>query len=229
MDIMYANSRPLSQMILSGEKTIDFRKQRPKHLNTDDTIYIYESGRNHGAKAVVGQCRLQEIIPICGENGKEPFPAFGAYTPMLYFLKQIKKDIVLHDRVKQIFDQYDPILTKRYKRGYILEFLFSPEDLLNIKTNGEPVDTWKLMNQQAWHILEQRKKARELIQECDEWLTHIGFYNEYGESQYRFMLLLSDPVTYEKPISINKFRTLNNKPLSHPPQSYLYVTSAYNN
>ena len=35
-------------------------------------------------------------------------------------------------------------------------------------------------------ILKENEKSHEIMKECDEWLTKIGFYNECCESYYKY-------------------------------------------
>ena len=54
MSIIISIYKHWTQMILNKEKPIEFRTKLPKDFKTGDKIYIYETARYGGARAIVG-------------------------------------------------------------------------------------------------------------------------------------------------------------------------------
>ncbi len=58
INILLSVRRPFSGKILSGEKTLELRKNMPRLRGREfETIWLYESGKD-GERAIIGKCRL---------------------------------------------------------------------------------------------------------------------------------------------------------------------------
>lgn len=62
-----------------------------------------------------------------------------------------------------------------------------------------------------------------LCEKIKEWGKKIGFYNKNGVSDWEYLILLDNPVLFDFPKPINKFKTLAGKIIEKAPQSYCYV------
>lgn len=62
--ILLSIKRPYSRLILDGKKTIELRKNHPRHLNKN--VYLYESG-NDGEKMIIGKCYSPYYTQISDE------------------------------------------------------------------------------------------------------------------------------------------------------------------
>ena len=110
MDIVISIYNHWSQMILSGEKPIEFRTKLPNDFKSGDKIYIYETARYGGARAIVGECVVDYIIPVLSSIKNNKWPIYGAYPFIDYYFEHIKgdKDIAEHYRkLKKEFDTYE--------------------------------------------------------------------------------------------------------------------------
>ena len=58
INILLSVRQPFSRKILSGEKTLELRKNMPRLRGREfETIWLYESGKD-GERAIIGKCRL---------------------------------------------------------------------------------------------------------------------------------------------------------------------------
>jgi len=64
MDILLSVRKEYLDKILSGEKTLEIRKNAPKQH--PGRIWLYESGRRDGEKRIVGSCWLRGCIVVDG-------------------------------------------------------------------------------------------------------------------------------------------------------------------
>lgn len=64
INILLSVRRPFSQKILSGEKTWELRKTKPRLKRGGPVkIWLYESGKD-GERAIIGWCRLEYLIIV---------------------------------------------------------------------------------------------------------------------------------------------------------------------
>lgn len=221
MDIIISIYRHWSNMIFDGKKPLEFRTKLPNDISIGDTIYIYETAKHGGARAVVGKCKIKNIINVLRDDGK--WPTFGCYPFIDYFCEHIKKD----EKSAKIYrDVKAEFLYKfeNYKHGYIIDFAFCEEELEHIRKCGKPIDLWQIADyDKVQSILKKNEISHNLIKECDDWLTKIGFYNECLESYYKYAFVLDEIEKFDKPILITDFLDKNNNPISRPPQSWMYT------
>ena len=221
MNVMYSLYKHWCDMILSGEKPLEFRTKLPKNLKPGTKIYLYETRKHGGAGAVVGECTVQDIIPVLSEDGK--WPICGNFPFLEYYCETIIKDEAMAEHIHKCKEEFKG-KPKHYRYGYITKYMFSPESLDSIRQTGEPMDIMQLNIKERDKLLKDFEVADKLERACDEWLEHIGFYNEYGETNYRYGLVLSNPVRYETPKPIIDFQYSNGETIQTPPQSYCYAT-----
>jgi predicted transcriptional regulator len=210
-------------MILNGEKTIEFRTRLPKNMHSGTTIYIYETANKGGSKKVVGECKVDYIIPVLNENKK--WPIYGAYPFIDYFFENIKGDkekAEHYKKLKEEFDKYD-----KYRYGFILGYAFSEYELESLRKEGTFVDTWKIFDTKLVRkIIDDNDYSNKQIEECDNWLRKIGFYNDFEESYYEYGIVLKDVVKYNVPKELSEFIGTNNEKITRPPQSWMYARKA---
>lgn len=221
MNILLPLYKKWSEMILAGEKPLEFRTRLPKDFEVGTTIYLYETLKNGGCGRVVGECRVNQILNVQNKAGK--WPTFGAYPFIDYYYEHVACDKEKAEHLRRIKEQFADKFP-RYKYGFILQYAFSEDNLNNILQNGEPIDTWKIMDIKKVHkILDDIELGNKAIEECDKWLTKIGFYNEMEESYYKYGIELTNIVRYPTPKSLSDFTDRHGMPIKKAPQSFQYV------
>lgn len=64
INILISVRRPFSGKILSGEKTWELRKNKPRIPREEHvTLWTYESGKD-GEWAIIGKCRMVSYVPM---------------------------------------------------------------------------------------------------------------------------------------------------------------------
>ena len=206
-------------MILSGEKTLEFRTRLPKDFHIGEKIYFYETSRQNGRKMVVGEATVKDIISVCNKDGK--WPMVGCYPFTEYYFSEIKKDEKMYNLYKSLKEELGNL--KQYKYGYLMGYFQSPKEIQSLRENGSLIDTFKLSNKEAWEVIDANNKSDKTAQEIDDWLTKIGFYNKYEETNYKYAYVLDNIIRYEKPKNISEFKNKNGEIIKNPPQSYIYT------
>ena len=206
-------------MILRGEKTLEFRTRLPKDFYIGEKIYFYETSRQNGRKMVVGEATVKDIISVCNKDGK--WPMVGCYPFTEYYFSEIKKDEKMYNLYKSLKEELGNL--KQYKYGYLMGYFQSPKEIQSLRENGSLIDTFKLSNKEAWEVIDANNKSDKTAQEIDDWLTKIGFYNKYEETNYKYAYVLDNIIKYEKPKNISEFKNKNGEIIKNPPQSYIYT------
>ena len=206
-------------MILRGEKTLEFRTRHPKDFHIGEKIYFYETSRQNGRKMVVGEATVKDIISVCNTDGK--WPMVGCYPFTEYYFSEIKKDEQLYTLYKSLKEELGNL--KQYKYGYLMGYFQSPKEIQSLRENGSLIDTFKLSNKEAWEVIDANNKSDKTAQEIDNWLTRIGFYNKYDETNYKYAYVLDNIIRYKKPKNISEFKNKNGENIKNPPQSYIYT------
>lgn len=221
MDIIISIYNHWSNMILDGRKPLEFRSKIPSNISVGDTIYIYETTKYKGAGAIVGKCKIKDIINVLRDDGK--WPTFGCYPFIDFYCEHIRKDSIsakIYRDVKQEF-LYN---FENYKHGYIIDFAFCNDELEHIRKHGKPIELMTIPNfEYVQQILKENEKSHTIMKECDEWLTEIGFYNECCESYYKYAFVLDEIEKFDVPIPISNFVDKNNNPINRAPQSWMYT------
>ena len=219
MNIIISLYKHWSNMILSGEKTLEFRTRLPKDFHIGEKIYFYETSRQNGRKMVVGEATVKDIISVCNKDGK--WPMVGCYPFTEYYFSEIKKDEKMYNLYKSLKEELGNL--KQYKYGYLMGYFQSPKEIQSLRENGSLIDTFKLSNKEAWEVIDANNKSDKTAQEIDDWLTKIGFYNKYEETNYKYAYVLDNIIRYEKPKNISEFKNKNGESIKNPPQSYIYT------
>ena len=219
MNIIISLYKHWSDMILSGEKTLEFRTRLPKDFHIGEKIYFYETSRQNGRKMVVGEATVKDIISVCNKDGK--WPMVGCYPFTEYYFSEIKKDEKMYNLYKSLKEELGNL--KQYKYGYLMGYFQSPKEIQSLRENGSLIDTFKLSNKEAWEVIDANNKSDKTAQEIDDWLTKIGFYNKYDETNYKYAYVLDNIIKYEKPKNISEFKNKNGESIKNPPQSYIYT------
>ena len=219
MNIIISLYKHWSDMILRGEKTLEFRTRLPKDFHIGEKIYFYETSRQNGRKMVVGEATVKDIISVCNKDGK--WPMVGCYPFTEYYFSEIKKDEKMYNLYKSLKEELGNL--KQYKYGYLMGYFQSPKEIQSLRENGSLIDTFKLSNKEAWEVIDANNKSDKTAQEIDDWLTKIGFYNKYDETNYKYAYVLDNIIKYEKPKNISEFKNKNGEIIKNPPQSYIYT------
>lgn len=221
MNVMYSLYKHWCDMILSGKKPLEFRTKLPKDMHPGTKIYLYETKKHGGAGTVVGECTVQDIISVLSENGK--WPICGNFPFLEYYCETILQDDDMAEHIRMCKAEFKA-KPENYRYGYITKYMFSPESLDSIRQTGAPLDLMKLNMQERDKLLRDFAVADRLEQACDDWLTTIGFYNAYGETNYRYGLVLTNPIRYNTPKDITDFVNPKGEHIQVPPQSYCYAS-----
>ena len=143
----------------------------------------------------------------------------GFYNFLGYYVENILKDEDLLTRVKEIYD-YD---LPNYTHGYKFYFLYCPEVLDKLKVENKLPDLLSMSTEDANKQLKAEEKSQQLISDCDAWLSSIGYYNYDGESYYKNYIEIENPIRYKEPLDLSMFKGMDNKSITHAPQSWRYV------
>ena len=145
----------------------------------------------------------------------------GCYPFTEYYFAEIKKDEKMYNLYKSLKEELGNL--KQYKYGYLMGYFQSPKEIQSLRENGSLIDTFKLSNEEAWEVIYANNKSDKTAQEIDNWLTKIGFYNKYDETNYKYAYVLDNIIRYEKPKNISEFKNKNGENIKNPPQSYIYT------
>lgn len=198
----------LGKRYYSFRKSFEFRTKLPANLKTGDKIYIYEPLKRGGSGKVVGEFIVGDIIK-CDYR-------FGSTAFIEYFCRNILKNEDYAEKFKRMLDAEDC----HYKGSNIKYALDdasvqyieehkdwpNPETYIFDKTRTKNIDTAECV----WNL-------------CDEWLKRQGFYNEFGESNYKYALEVLNHVQYSTPKLLADFKKLDGSVIEKAPQSFLYV------
>ena len=221
MDILYSLHKKWSNKIFDLTKPIEFRTKLPKDLKQNTKIYIYETSKNDGCQKVIGECRVDYIINVLSPEGKWPF--VGCCPFLEYYFYNIKKDFEtarVYENVRKRFENK----STNYKYGYVFQYAFSEENLKSIEETGSAIDTFTILNfNEVKKLLDDIDISDKHMKEVDNWLTSIGFYDEYDETNYRYGIVLIYVVKYNTPLSLDNFVNKDGQTVVRPPQSYMYV------
>ena len=221
MDILMSLYKQWADMILSGEKPIEFRTRLPKDFSVGDKIYIYETGKRGGRKKVVGHATVKGIISVLNEKGK--WPMLGAYPFIDFYFEHIKNDKEKAEHYRKIKKEAEQFTNYRY--GFILNYAFSEHELQSLRETGSLIDTWSIHDTKlVREIIDANTQSSKYIEECDEWLTKIGFYNDFLESYYKFGIVLDNIVKYDVPLELNEMMDKSGNAITKAPQSWMYVS-----
>lgn len=214
MDVMASCYKHWTDMILSGEKPFEFRGRPWKKIEVGDKFYLYESKKHGGAGMVVGEATIEKIIPIV-----------FSLSPQRDTFHYWAEHIVNRPDIVAAVDKIGDFRMSHYKDGYIYTFMLCDPILDYILVHDELPPTYNTIRDLFLHpeLYQSMDLARKAIQEYDEWMHRIGFWNEYGESTYTIAYQLKDPIRYKKAKPVTMFCGSDGKPITKAPQSFQYV------
>lgn len=190
--------------LITTRKTFEFRTRLPKELETGTKIYIYEPAKKGGCRKVVGEFQVGKILNCDYHIGSYPF--------MPYFCRNVLKNEEYAEKFETALHAEMP----DFKAGTAINFALDENSMKIIEKTGRYPD-----------FIEQNqnkvKKTREIIEQCDQWLSKLGFYNEYSESNYKYALETVNPIRYETPKELSEFTKLDGTPVLKAPQGFVYV------
>ena len=200
---------PGKRKMVRYRKTFEFRTRLPKDLKTGTKVYIYEPVSKNGCGKVVGEFTVGKII-----NCDYPF---GAYPFMYHFCKYMLKDDAYAAKYLEAFNTE----LHGYKKGYILKYALDEESMDHIKKYGTPPDIVDYLYDKV--RTEKLDESENIWKWADEWLRKIGFYDEFGHSDYKFAYEVVNPIRYDTPRDLTSFTKRDGTVLSKAPQSFCYV------
>lgn len=211
MNILMSFYQHWTEQIFLQEKILEFRTRIGKDFRVGTKIYMYEAKKNGGSGKVVGEFQINEIEKL-------PTTKVGTYGLLPYFCEHILQDEVALTQVKAAY----AISVPNYDKSIKLDYIYNLEFLRKL-SKGEDFSFLDMSREEFLNYEINRKKAEKLIKACDEWLYNIGFYNQYGETNYHYYLGISNVLKYESPISVSEFKNVKGENLTKPPQSWCYV------
>ncbi len=225
MDIMIAIYNHWTEKIFAGEKPFEFRTKVPSQFHPGDKIYFYEPKRFGGAAAVVGECTVDEIMPLLSKEGK--WPLCMTHHFIEYYFEHIRKDVAKAEIYRQCKERLQDKAT--YVRfGAITDYALSEFYMRQIEETGRIPDIFEYVtanNAYDWYAQESKKmdECRKDHFDCDDWLKSMGMYNECDETCYKFAYHLTNIKRYEQPQPLSSFLNGAGTPINMV-QSFCYVT-----
>lgn len=216
MNAIFSIKKNYSDLIFDGTKDFEFRNKLVK-VENGDKVYIYET-KEKGCGKVVGYFVVDEIKEI-------PKTKLGAYNFTLHYAKKHCDEETISEIEKTL-----KIKIPDYNISFILHYLFDDTMLKYIEEHNSPPDfEWYLAREESKEEALKEKKSREkrdkLIQDIDNYLYQIGYYNDSGEAYWKYMIKIKSYHRFENPLDISLFRLLNGKILEKAPQSYCYTST----
>lgn len=205
MDLLFSFNDRLTKEIVTNRKFLFFGNNFSENMKNCDKIYICNNNK------IIGESRIKAINII-------PRVKVGTYNFILYYVRDVLKDKDLTEEVERVLNFDLP----GYCPSYKLSFIFNFFRLENFDEYGGPMDLLKLNRAEWLQWSKNYDKANKLCEECDDWLTDIGYYQD-GESFYRKYIEISDLVLYNVPIDINNFKNKKNEKIIKAPRSWCYV------
>jgi hypothetical protein len=212
MNIIISIHNIWAEKILKGEKTIEFRNNLPKNLKPGDKVFIYETYKNNGRKMVVGSFTLSKAYKI-SNKGRIGFVAF-----IRYYVENILKD----KELLKLIDRCEKISMPHHYQDIVYSYMYCDE-ILDYMEKHHDVPELDLALYMDKTFLQKKAKAEMLTTDCDDWLTNIGFYNEFGESHYLYAFEIEHVEPFINPIPITEFVNQNMENIKTAPQSWCYT------
>lgn len=214
MNAIFSLYKDFTNLILSGEKDLEFRNKNIK-VNKGDKIYMYETKKNGGRGKVVGYFVVEEMVEI-------PKHKLGCYNFLLHYA--IKKGLK-EETISQIKKALS-IDLECYDNSIVTNYLFDEEYLNFLIENKRPMtfnESFERSLKDPSFYNKLSKRSDDYCKEVDAWLSKIGFYNQYDESTWKYYIKISSYKKFEKPLNISDFRLINGECLKVAPQSFCYT------
>ncbi len=206
MAILMSLHKKWAHMILDGKKPFEFRKKIGKDWKAGDTVYIYETSKNGGSQKIVGKFVVKDVKAIqkC---------RLGCYSFLEYYCEHIIKDMEALAAVRTAYEKDVP----GYNNSVKLTYLYLPEVLDSLINHKDLPYSYYDEEYQ-----EKKEKGNALVEACDAWLSEIGFYDDYDESNYKYYIEVETPERFKEPLNLSDFKSREDKEITRPPQSWMY-------
>jgi predicted transcriptional regulator len=211
MNVIYSIRKEYIDRIFSLEKDLEFRNRIGKEVKPGDLIYFYVTKSGGGSGSVVGHVKIKEIIEI-------PHHKVGTYFMLPFYVKKYGTE-----EEKNTVKKAMTINLKEYDNSLVLSYLFQKNALDYMKEKSRPPEIWPLYKGDLRKYNEAKHKEKKLYDRCDKWAKEIGFYNKYDESNWKYAILLINPVRYEEAKMISEFKNKKGNYLKKAPQSWCYI------
>lgn len=212
MDILMSLHKIWVDKILDGTKILEFRKSIGKDFNIGSTVYIYETAKNGGLQKVVGQFTIKDIVKLDGKSKVATFDLLPYYC----------KNVIKENDTLSVVNKAFSIELPNYNNSIKLSYIYNINFLESLRDTGSFPDLLKMSELEIKQYYSNQEKSKSLVSACDKWLTDIGFYNEYGESNYKYYIEIKDVVKFKKPLILTCFIGRNGKVIERAPQSWCY-------
>lgn len=227
MNIIISLHREWTEKITENIKPFEFRTKLPKNLKIGDTLFLYETSKHGGQKKIIGECKVKSILPLTNEKGE--YPMYGAYNLIDYYYNKIKHLPEIGEKFRKVKEEFGNKL-ENYRYGSEISYAFSEKELESLRKTGNLLNLWDTTknsfdDEELKEILDDNEKAYKYIEECDDWLRSIGFYNDGEESFWTYAIEIYDVKKYDVPKSLNEFNNQNGNPIAVAPQSWCYTTT----
>lgn len=215
MNAIFSLYKDFTNLILSGEKDLEFRNIMIK-VNKGDKIYMYETKKNGGKGKVVGYFVVEEMVEI-------PKHKLGCYNFLLHYANKKNLDKEIINQIKKALS----INLEGYDNSLVINYLFDDEYLDFLIKNKRPMTFDESLNRSLKdpsHYNKLSKQSDEYCKEVDNWLSLIGFYNQYDESTWKYYIKISGYKRFDEPLDISSFKLINGEYLKVAPQSFCYTS-----
>lgn len=212
MNAIFSIHKKFSDFILSGYKDLEFRNKSIK-LNKGDKVYLYET-KATGVGKIVGYFVVEKVEEITHYK-------LGAYNFIAHYTKKFWNERDYQKILKAL-----KIDLEHYDNSMILNYLFLDKLLLFCSKFHKPPKFEQRYLYEETHK-DLCKKRDKLIDETDNWLDDIGYYNDFGEAYWKYCIYISNYKRFDVPMNIQDFTNTNNNPITRAPQSFCYTNSNY--
>lgn len=214
MNVIYPIKKQYSDLIFNETKPYEFRNNIPKHLHVGDFVFVYET-KTTGCGKVVGYFEVAAISKIDRTLAK-----VGTY----YYMDDYA-NLYCDNYIQSMIKKAKSIRVDGYNNAIVLSYLFQDEKLdYMLKNKKIPEYIFLPTNSieyEKYNIA--KEKEMKFCFDCDEWLTKIGYYNDYDESTWKYEIKIKNPTLFDFPIDITKFKLRDETFVKVPPQGFCYT------
>ncbi len=213
MNVILPIHKQYSDRIFDGSKPYEFRNRVPK-IQKGDKVFVYETKKN-GCGMIVGYFIVDGVEKIVHQK-------LGAYQ---YISDYAHKYCDIE--TQRLVDKAMTIDLGNCDNSLVLCYFLMEECLDEmLKTRRPPENSF---NDLIFHHFREYDKKKQvqtaLIENCDEWLRNMGFYNtDFGEkSNWDYRILIGKTYQFDTPIPITEFKNKQGDSIQKAPQSYCYT------
>lgn len=216
MNVIYPIKKQYSDLIFNKIKPYEFRNNIPKNLQVGDIVFVYET-KTTGCGKVIGYFEIESIVAIDRSISK-----VGTYYHMDDYA-----NLFCDEYTQEMIKKAKSIKVDGYYNSIVLSYLFQDEKLdYMLKNKKMPKDnffTTDSIEYKKYNIA--KEKEMKFCSDCDDWLTKIGYYNDYDESTWKYEIKVKNPTLFDTPIDITKFKLRDETFVKVPPQGFFYTIS----